>query len=150
MTSILALAVAATAPVPDSWLDAVEQIESSGRGSATPDGDGGKARGPFQWWSVAWSDCSKVRKAQGLPVYPYSKARDPKASREYARTWLTHLRDRLTKEIGRPASAAETWLAYNMGFEGFRRHDFQWALVPSAKFDKALKVAQMSGKIRDK
>lgn len=29
-------------------LDAIERVESSGRGKNTPDGDGGKAIGPFQ------------------------------------------------------------------------------------------------------
>lgn len=150
MTHILAALAAATAPVPDAWIDAVEHIESSGRGEATPDGDGGKASGPFQFWSVAWADCSKVRKAQGLPTYPYSKAKDRKAAREYARTWLTHLRDRLHAQIGRQPNAAETWLAYNLGFTGFARHDFQWGLVPQAKFDKALLIMKMTGDARSK
>lgn len=147
MTSILALAAAtlATDPVPESWVDAVEHVESGGRNIY---GDSGKAAGVFQFWSVAWADCSKVRKKAGLPVHPYSKATDRKVAREYARTWLTYLRNRLTIEIGRPASAAETWLAYNLGMTGFKAHGYQWAFVPADKFHKAITIQQLANKKR--
>lgn len=139
IAAIVALAVAQ--PVPDTWLDAVQAIETGGE--KNPDaavGDGGKARGRFQFWAIAWKDCSAVRKAAGLKTYPYSKATDPVVAREYARTWLSYLQHRLTKEIGRPALAGETWLAWNLGFEGFRRHKFQMSLVPEAKYIKAAKI----------
>jgi hypothetical protein len=140
MTTLLMTIASLANPVPETWVQAVEQIESGGRGAATPKGDGGKAVGPYQFHKEAWADCSKVRKAAGLSVHPYSKASDPGISRDYAKTWLTHLRHVLTKEIGRPANAAETWLAYNLGMTGFRAFGFQWAFVPSPKFDKAMQV----------
>ena len=142
---VAASVVAALAqPVPETWVQAVEHVESGGRGAATPKGDGGKAAGPYQFHKEAWADCSKVRKAAGLNVHPYSKATDPGIARDYAKTWLTWLRWRLTQQIGRPANAAETWLVWNLGWEGFARHDFQWAFVPSSKFDKAWKVLTMA------
>lgn len=139
IAAIVALAVAQ--PVPDKWVDAVEQIETGGE--QAPDlatGDGGKAAGRFQFHKTAWLDCTKVRKAAGLKTYPYSKARDPKVAREYATTWLSYLRHRLTKDIGRAANAGETWLAWNLGYEGFRRYKFQLATVPDAKFVKAARI----------
>lgn len=133
---------AAWAQVPESWVDAVAQVETGGE--AAPDsavGDGGKAKGRFQFHKPAWTDCSTVRKAAGLKTWPYAKATDPVIAREYARTWLTHLRERITAEIGRPAFAHEVWLAYNLGFAGFKSVFFQVALVDDpARYAKAMKV----------
>lgn len=146
MTAILMTIASLTNPVPETWVQAVEYVESGGRGAATPKGDGGKAVGPYQFHKEAWADCSKVRKAAGLSVHPYAKASDPGIARDYAKTWLTHLRYILTAEIGRPANAAETWLAFNLGMKGFRAFGFQWAFVPSPKFDKAMQVLILSNR----
>ena len=145
MTAVFAMAVASVVanPVPESWVDAVEHVESGGRNIS---GDKGKAAGVFQFWAVAWADCSKVRAKAGLPVHPYHMATNRKVAREYARTWLTYLRNRLTIEIGRPASAAETWLAYNLGLTGFKAVGYQWAFVPADKFSKALTIQQLANK----
>lgn len=136
MTETLMMA-AAFAPIPETWVDAVEQVESSGRGAYTPAGDRGRATGPFQFWSVAWQDCSKIRKSKGLSVYPYSRAKDPAIARQYAVTWLSWLRSQVSRELGRPANLGETWLAYNLGMKGFGRYGYQIAKVPDHKFIKA-------------
>ena len=145
MTAVFAMAVASVVanPVPEAWVDAVEHVESGGRNIS---GDKGKAAGVFQFWATAWADCSKVRAKAGLPVHPYHMATNRKVAREYARTWLTYLRNRLTIEIGRPASAAETWLAYNLGLTGFKAVGYQWAFVPADKFSKALTIQQLANK----
>lgn len=142
MTLLLTLTAGllASEAVSDPVLQAVEMVESSGRGAATPDGDGGLARGPLQWHSVAWKDCSALRRKAGLPVYPYADARNPAKARDYARTWLTVLKVRLAAEIGRQPFPGEIWLAWNLGWTGFRRYGFQWAEVPAAKFEKARQV----------
>lgn len=142
MTLLLTLTAGllASEAVSDPVLQAVEMVESSGRGAATPDGDGGLARGPLQWHSVAWKDCSALRRKAGLTVYPYADARNPAKARDYARTWLTALKVRLAAEIGRQPFPGEIWLAWNLGWTGFRRYGFQWAEVPAAKFDKARQV----------
>ena len=133
----LSVAIAAMQPVPETWLDAVAQIESKNRSVS---GDNGKAAGVFQFHSGTWGDCSKVRKAAGLKTYPYSKANDPVVAREYARTWLSYLRVKLTEAIGRPPHLGEVWLAYNMGLTGFRKYSYQWSFVPEAKYIKAVKL----------
>jgi hypothetical protein len=144
MLTIAAIAVAAVTaePVPNTWLDAVQVIETGGE--SNPDsasGDKGLAKGRFQFHKAAWNDCSVVRKAQGKKVYPYSKATDKAIATEYARTWLTFLRERITLEIGRPAMAHEVWLAYNMGFSGFKKYSFQIALVPDEfRYNKAIQI----------
>lgn len=146
MTLLLTLTAGllASEAVPEPLVQAVEHIESSGRGANTPDGDGGLARGPFQWHSVAWADCSAVRRKAGLAVYPYADARNPAKAREYARTWLTVLKVRLAGEIGRQPFPGEVWLAWNLGWSGFSRYGFSWAHVPRAKFDKARQVNSLA------
>jgi hypothetical protein len=136
-------ATVVASPVPDTWLDAVEKIETGGE--KNPDaalGDGKKARGRFQFHKEAWEDTSDIRRKASLKTYPYSKAHDPAIAREYARTWLTHLRDRVSKAIGRNAYAHETWLAYNLGYSGFKRYNFQASspMLDDRKFEKAMKI----------
>lgn len=142
MTLLLTLTAGllASEAVPEPVLKAVEQVESSGRGASTPSGDRGKAVGPFQFWAVAWADCSDVRRKAGLAVWPYSSASDPARARDYARTWLTVLKLRLAAEIGRQPFPGEIWLAWNLGWKGYSRYGFQWASVPAAKFAKARQV----------
>lgn len=142
MTLLLTLTAGllASEAVSDPVLQAVEQVESSGRGAKTPDGDGGLARGPLQWHAVAWADCSALRRKAGLEVYPYADARNPAKAREYARTWLTALKVRLARQIGRQPFPGEVWLAWNLGWTGFEKYGFSWAHVPKAKFDKARQV----------
>ena len=142
MTLVLALSAAllTSEAIPEQTLQAVEQVESSGRGAKTPRGDGGKALGCLQWHSVAWKDCSAIRRKAGLDVFPYADAAVPAKARDYARTWLTVLKVRLAGEIGRQPHPGEIWLAWNLGWTGFRRYGFQWAEVPAAKFDKARQV----------
>ena len=142
MTIVLAYSASllASEAICDPILQAVEQVESSGRGAATPDGDGGLAKGCLQWHSVAWRDCSAIRRKAGLPVYPYADAAIPAKARDYARTWLTVLKVRLAKQIGRQPYPGEIWLAWNLGWSGFARHGFNWGHVSRAKFDKARQV----------
>jgi len=137
----MTIAAAAPQPVPDKWVDAVAQIETGGQ--ADPDnaiGDGGKAKGRYQFHKSAWDDCTKARKSLLLPTWGYSKATDPNVAREYAAFWLACLRDRLSKDIGRPAMAHEVWLAYNMGYAGFKRASFQATLVPQDRWLKARRL----------
>lgn len=142
MTLLLTLTAGllASEAVPEPVVQAVEQVESSGRGALTPDGDGGKAKGPLQWHAVAWKDCSAIRRKAGLEVWPYSDARNPARAREYAKTWLTVLKVRLVAQIGRQPFPGEIWLAWNLGWSGFSRYGFQWAEVPAGKFEKARQV----------
>ena len=140
--SLLASVTASAAPVPDSWLTAIQRIETGGE--KNPDaavGDGTRAKGRFQFHKEAWLDCTKLRKQMGLRTYPYSKASDPTAATEYARTWLTALRERITAEIGRPAMAHEVWMAFNLGFTGFKRLSFQVHFVPDDfRYNKAIQI----------
>jgi hypothetical protein len=142
MTLLLTLTagILASEAIPEQTLQAVEQVESSGRGAKTPRGDGGKALGCLQWHLVAWRDCSAIRRNAGLAVFPYASAADPLKARDYARTWLTVLKVRLAKQIGRTPLPGEIWLAWNLGWTGYSRYGFSLAFVPRTKFDKARQV----------
>jgi hypothetical protein len=134
----MAIKLQALEPVPDSWLKAIEGIESGGDPKAI--GDKGLARGLFQFHKAAWDDTTKLRKINNLPVYPFTKATNSWVSQEYAQTYLAYLRHRLSEKIGRPAMAHETWLAFNLGMTGFSRYKYQVALVPQARYDKAMVI----------
>lgn len=123
--------------MPTHWVNAVEQIESSGRGASTPLGDSGLARGPFQFHRSAWEDCTEVRRQAGLKTYSYSKASDPAIARQYATSWLSYLRSRLTLKLGRQPNLGETWLAWNLGMTGFARYGYRIDFVPERKMRKA-------------
>jgi hypothetical protein len=71
----------------ETLLDAIEQVESSGKGSNTPDGDNGKAIGPFQIHYVYWKDAVEYDKS--LANGTYQKCRDPFYARKVARAYLT-------------------------------------------------------------
>jgi hypothetical protein len=131
-TAMLMIAIFAGPPsVPEAWVDAVAHVETGGH--KDPDnavGDGTRAKGRFQFWKEAWSDCSKVRSKYKLPVYPYSKATDPAIALEYARTWLGVMRRVVTRHTGRPATLAETWSCYNRGITGFQRLGYDVSRMP--------------------
>jgi len=138
-----ALASILADPVPASWVAAVEQVETGGHNVT---GDKGAAKGVLQWHAKAWADCSRLRQAAGLPIWPYASAADPQRARIYASTWLTYLRARVSHEIGRPALACETWLAWNLGLAGFKRYRYQaWHPdLPAARYDAAQRVQALT------
>lgn len=140
ISATLAAAALSMATVPETWVNAVQHIESGTHSRHDVKGDSGRAAGVFQFWRSAWDDCSKVRKARGEKTYPYSKANDPKAAREYARSWLSYLRARLYVQYGRPPNVGEVWLAYNLGFKGFSKYGYDMDQVPALRRDKAKQV----------
>lgn len=104
-------------------LDRIARIESNNNPSAI--GDNGKSRGMFQMTEAAWIDVSAIRKAKGLPVYPWATgAHDARISRQYAADYLSILRNRLTRALNRAPSNAELYAAYSHGMTGFRRAGF--------------------------
>ena len=84
---ILVMASSCMAQPSDKLLDAIEQVESSGRGANTPDGDNGKAIGPFQIHYVYWKDAVEYDKS--LANKTYQDCRDPKYARKVAKAYLT-------------------------------------------------------------
>lgn len=144
LTTLTTMAAAILAPMPDAWVDAVEQVESSGQGAVTPDGDGSRAKGPFQFWAAAWTDCSAVRRKLGMPIYAYRMAKDPVIARSYAKVWLAYQRQQLEQKLGRKVMLGEVWLAWNLGMTGYARYNFNIQNVPDSKFMKAYRLNRIS------
>ena len=136
----MTLAAFVAPSVPEKWVDAVEIIESGGRGENTPPGDRGCAIGPFQFWKRAWEDTTLLRQSMKIKTWPYTYASNQIVARRYAQTWLSHLMVRLTEKLHRSPNAGETWLAYNMGMTGFGLYDYDINKVPKHKRTKALAI----------
>jgi hypothetical protein len=125
----------------DSFLDAIERIESNGNAHAI--GDKGKARGPFQFWAVAWHDVSRVRSKRGQSVAPYWGATNRVTARSYAMTYLGMLHHQLTRALRRTPTHAEQYAAFNMGFSAFRRTGFSLSRCPASTQKAAARINSM-------
>lgn len=122
----------ASAQVSEKFLDAVAQVESSGRANAI--GDGGKALGMFQLHRAAWEDASKVDRTLG----DYKTgALNPATARRAARVYFEILSARLVRAQA-ANSPANLYAAYNLGFAGFSRRGFSLVKCP-ASTQKAVK-----------
>lgn len=77
----------------EKLLDAIRQVESSG-GRDTRDGDGGKAKGPYQIHEAYWADGTKFLGVD----WPYGDARDEAKARQVARAYLSHYGNGLSLE----------------------------------------------------
>jgi len=121
--------------IPEAWVDAVEQIESGGESVS---GDNGYAAGSFQFHYACWNECSWIREEAGMPVYSYDDAMDKVKSREYARTWLSHIYLVLKKKYKRPPTLGEVWIAYNLGMTGFSKYNYSINHVRGWRKKKAL------------
>lgn len=86
IVAVCAIGATAVAQPSEALLDAIEMVESSGRGANTPDGDGGKAIGPFQIHRAYWKDAVEFDKSLGGT---YEDCRDPAYARKVARAYLT-------------------------------------------------------------
>lgn len=126
---LLTAAAAHATVVTDKFLERVAYVESNNNARAV--GDKGKAVGAFQFWAVGWEHASQLRKAKGLPVYPYYAAVDTAKATEYARTYLQYLEASLTKSLGREPTAGEVYAAWNCGLGRFRQLGFDLSRVPA-------------------
>ena len=130
LLALLISAGSALAAVPDKWVDLVGWVES--RNDPTAVGDGSRARGEMQFWKATWDDCSRQRKAKGLPTWGFSYAHDRAVARLYARSWLDHIDERLTKALRRKPSLGEIYAAYNLGLSGFARRGYRLSECPAS------------------
>ena len=111
---ILLSAGSCLAQVTDSFLDRVAFIESSNNPKAI--GDGGLARGMFQFHRAAWTDAQRISPAIG--DYETGSL-CPQRSRLAAKSYLTHLENRFEKRTGRKPSQQELYAVWQCGFGRF-------------------------------
>ncbi len=70
--------------IPDKLLGAIETVESGGKGDSTPDGDGGKAIGPFQIRKEYFADAAEYDKS----LDDYQKCKGVEFSRKVVRAYM--------------------------------------------------------------
>ena len=104
------IASVALAQPSENLLDAIEQVESSGMGANTPDGDGGKAIGPFQIHRAYWRDAVEFDRTIGGK---YEDCRKPEYARKVVRAYLSR--------YGKGKSAKELARIHNGGPKGHRK-----------------------------
>ncbi len=106
-------------------LDAIRFVESSGRESP-PDGDGGKAIGPYQIWHVYWQDAVTAEPSIGGS---YEDCRD----RDYAERVVAAYMRRWVPEAWKAGDAEMIARVHNGGPRGFenRKTDRYWDKVRS-------------------
>lgn len=80
-------------------LDAIEFVESGGRGADTPDGDGGLAIGPFQIHEIYWTDA--VDRQPDLRERGYTACRDPQYARAVVRAYLARYHANTAEQMAR-------------------------------------------------
>lgn len=115
----------ASAHVTEKFLDAVAQVESSGKPNAV--GDGGKALGMFQLHRAAWEDAAKIDRSLG----DYNTgALNPETSRRAARVYFNALSARLIRAHV-ANSPANLYAAYNLGFTGYSKRGFSLGKCPA-------------------
>jgi hypothetical protein len=141
VATAMSIAQALGADYPHKWLHAMEQIESGGNPTAI--GDGGRARGAFQFHKSAWDFATRIRRKAGLPTWPYSKATDQGIARMYAQSYLANLQARLAEDTGRQPRPSEIYLAWNMGYAGFERLGFQPWRAEDARYDAAMRYENL-------
>ena len=124
-------------PVSVRFLDALERIESGGNTHAI--GDGGRARGAYQFWAAAWDDVSAHRIARGQSVVHYVFGSTNRAvARSYAASYLGKLHQTLTTALRREPTPAELYAAWNLGPSGFKRRGFSLSRCPATTQRAAL------------
>jgi len=107
----------------ERMLTAIALVESGGNRLAI--GDHHLAYGAWQMHRLAWIDGNRWLASQGLPTYPISQWRDPKAQKMVALGYLEGFR-RLFKAQGvsdpTPEQIATCW---HLGWAGAMRSGFQ-------------------------
>ena len=111
------------------FLDAVSEIESGGRSSAI--GDGGRARGEFQFWRDSWDSVTALRKARRLPTKAYHLGATTSLARDYARTYFEWLEKGLRRNGVKAPTQGQLYAAWNCGLAGFKRRQFKVSNCPS-------------------
>lgn len=127
----------------DLLLDGIRHIESADGRMLV--GDQGRSLGPYQLSKPAWLDVDAWRKARGSDILKYAThVWSESLSRSYAADYLKILHARLEKHLKRSPTAGELYAAYNMGFAGFARCQFDLAKVNSVTAGKCRQIDAMT------
>lgn len=122
----------------DAYLAAVAKVESSGRTNAV--GDGGRAVGLFQFHRGTWDTITRIRRAEGQAVAPYSMATHPVWQTRYMVTLTLWNRTRFQAATNRQPSVCDLYAMHNLGFDGYKRRGFVLQRCPMVTRKAASRV----------
>lgn len=111
-------------PLTETFLDALQRAETGHGMPPGAVGDRGRARGPLQFWEIAWRETSRLRASRREPTWPYAWATNRAISRAYARDYLRKLQRDFTAAHGHPPTRAQLVALWNAGPTAFRRRGF--------------------------
>ena len=116
--------VRAENPITWGLVEAIRQIEACPKRVHSRDGkcclgDGGRARGQWQFWPIAWKDVNNERARQKLMTYSYDFAWKESHARVYAWDYLQLLRRRYANREKREPTINELWAMWNVGYGTF-------------------------------
>ena len=107
-------AAAAERPGLRAVLDAIRFVESSGRANP-PDGDGGRAIGPYQIWKIYWTDAVKQEPKLGHGTYQDCRRLD------YAERVITAYMQRYAPDAWERVEAETIARIHNGGPKGYQK-----------------------------
>jgi hypothetical protein len=122
--------------VDERLLEAVLQVESSGRhtarGDLNPATGNYRAKGGYQFWRPTWNHVSQIRQKAGLQTISYEQgATHPAWSREYARSYLSWIETYLRGRGVNTPSRSQIYAGYNWGVGSFRKVGFDVSKAPA-------------------
>lgn len=134
--------VAKASIVTDEFVTKVGIIESNLNYKAI--GDGSKARGAWQMWSIAWSEVSRLRKLRGEVAYNYNEySTDPKISRIYATEYLKWCESQFLRKTGRQPNHGEIYFVFNAGIGRVVQLGFNLSNAPAITQRACVKLARL-------
>ena len=119
------------------FLQCVAMVESGGNTRAV--GDRGRARGAFQMHRAAWIESGEWLRKSGRRVWAWGDWQNVEAQRETAMAYFK-IQARRLESAGVEVNPVNLYLAYTMGFQGFKDCGFDLARVPGAKLNAAERV----------
>ncbi len=128
-TALLLLATTCVTVALAGELAALAFVESSGKHAAV--GDGGKARGAYQFHKGTWDEVSKRRAKAGLPTWDWQQATNAAAADDYATYALNDIRLALSKSLKRPVTPTDVYAVWNLGFRGYQRRGYDITQCPA-------------------
>lgn len=122
--------------VGERLLEAVLQVESAGRHTASGDLNKAtgnyRAKGGYQFWRPTWNHVSQIRQKAGLQTISYEQgATHPAWSREYARSYLSWIETYLRGRGVNTPSRSQIYAGYNWGVGSFRKVAFDVSKAPA-------------------
>lgn len=125
----------------DSVMPAVAAVESGHDYRAV--GDGGRALGAWQIWSVAWDSGNAWRVKHRMIPISRQRWQEPAAQHAIAYALLSWHRDRLVANGVPSPTVEQLYLSFSMGHAAFKGIGFNPGLAPARKRDAADRVRNL-------